>query len=128
MVLIDALGLTPVMHTQAGALSYGQRKLLGIANALQPDSALVLLDEPAAGLSPILVDRFIELILAYNKDLAKSFVIVEHSMKVIAQLCDRVLVLSQGKGLTEGSPNEVQNDPRVIDAFLGGRHGHATLA
>lgn len=102
----------------AGALSGGQKKLLEIARALMLSPRLVLLDEPAAGVNPALMDELCGLILALRGE-GVAFAIVEHNMDVIAALCDTVYVLAEGAVLTRGSFAEVTADHRVMQAYLG---------
>lgn len=102
----------------AGALSGGQKKLLEIARALMLAPRLVLLDEPAAGVNPALMDDLCDLILALRGE-GVAFAIVEHNMDVIAALCDQVYVLAEGTVLTRGSFAEVTADHRVMQAYLG---------
>lgn len=111
--------LANVAHLPAGVLSYGQRKLLAFAMAAAAGPRFILLDEPAAGVNP----RVVEVLMAAMQSrqaAGVTFMIVEHNMRVIMGLCHRVLVLSQGRVVTEGTPAEVQADPRVLDVYFGG--------
>jgi branched-chain amino acid transport system permease protein len=103
---------------QAGALSYGQQKLVELAQVLMLDPKLILLDEPAGGINPTLIDRIGEIIRELNAQ-GKTFLIVEHNMPFVLGLCDPVLVLARGKTIAAGKPGEIQRDPRVLDAYLG---------
>ena len=117
---LDFLGLTHLREELAGNLSGGQKKLLELGRGMMTDSKLVLLDEPGAGVNPTLMNKIIEMIRRLNAERGYTFCIVEHDMELIARLCDPVIVLVEGKVLTEGPFSEVGNDPRVIDAYFGG--------
>ncbi len=117
---LDFLGLTHLREELAGNLSGGQKKLLELGRAMMTDSKLVLLDEPGAGVNPTLMNRIMEMIRRLNAERGYTFCIVEHDMDLIARLCDPVIVLVEGKVLTEGRFSTVANDPRVIDAYFGG--------
>jgi branched-chain amino acid transport system ATP-binding protein len=119
MELLDFVALAPLAHKPAGILSGGQRKLLELARVLMAEPSIVLLDEPAAGVAPALLDIIIGRIAALNQQ-GITFLIVEHNMDLVAQLCQRVFVMAAGELLCEGTPQQVVADPRVIDAYLGG--------
>jgi ABC-type branched-subunit amino acid transport system ATPase component len=116
--LLRQVRLTALADQPAGALSGGQKKLLELARALMLEPALLLLDEPAAGVSPALLEELCAFILQLKAQ-GITFAIVEHNMDVIATLCDSLYVLAQGKVLTHGSFAAVTADPRVIHAYLG---------
>jgi ABC-type branched-subunit amino acid transport system ATPase component len=119
MQLLEEFGIARLATERAGKLSYGQKKLLEFAAILMGDPQLVLLDEPTAGVNPVLVEQIEERIRELNaRDL--TFLVVEHNMNLVMRLCDPVVVLAQGSKLAEGRPDEVRNDPRVLDAYLGG--------
>src|SRR5262249_11214867 len=103
----------------ARVLSGGQRKLLELARVLMADPQVILLDEPAAGVNPSLLELIIGRLLALNAD-GKSILLIEHNMEAVARLCRRVGVRAGGRYLTEGTPSEVAKNPAVIDAYLGG--------
>ena len=105
-------------HEYAGALSGGQRKLLEMARALMTHPKLILLDEPAAGVNPKLIDQICDRILTWNRE-GMTFLIIEHNMDVIMSLCDRVWVLAEGRNLAVGTPAEIQSHPQVLEAYLG---------
>ena len=117
---LEFLGLTHLREELAGNLSGGQKKLLELGRAMMTDSKLVLLDEPGAGVNPTLMNKIIEMIQRLNTERGYTFCIVEHDMDLIARLCNPVIVLVEGRVLTEGPFSEVGNDARVIDAYFGG--------
>jgi len=117
--LLDEFGIARLADERAGDLSYGQKKLLEFAAVLMGEPKLVLLDEPTAGVNPVLVEQIEERIRQLNAR-GLTFLVVEHNMNLVMRLCDPVVVLAQGAKLAEGRPDEVRNDPRVLDAYLGG--------
>ncbi len=117
---LEFLGMSHVRDVLAGNLSGGQKKLLELGRAMMTESTLVLLDEPGAGVNPTLMVKIMEMIETLNRDRGYTFCVVEHDMDVIARLCDPVIVLAEGKVLTQGPFSEVADDPRVIDAYFGG--------
>jgi neutral amino acid transport system ATP-binding protein len=116
--LLDEFGLAAHAGTTAGRLSYGQRKLLEFASVLMAEPILILLDEPAAGINPIMVTTMEDHIRRRHAQ-GVTFLIVEHEMKFVMRLCDPVIVLDRGRPIACAAPEEVQNDPRVLDAYLG---------
>jgi branched-chain amino acid transport system ATP-binding protein len=119
MELLEFLALAPLAQQAAGVLSGGQRKLLELARVLMAQPAVVLLDEPAAGVNPALLELIIERIALLNQR-GITFVIVEHNMDLVARLCGEVFVMASGELLCQGAPGDVVQDRRVIDAYLGG--------
>ncbi len=118
MSILNSVGLSTKAYDYAGSLSGGQRKLLEIGRALMADPKLILLDEPAAGVNPRLIEDICGHILNWRKE-GLTFLIIEHNMDVIMTLCDRVWVLAEGTNLVDGTPTAIQNDQRVIEAYLG---------
>jgi branched-chain amino acid transport system ATP-binding protein len=116
--LLDEVGLARQRDVPAGTLAYGQKRALELALALALDPAVLLLDEPTAGMGMEDVERTVELVKRIRAN--RTVVLVEHNMSVVAGLADRVTVLQFGRILTEGTYDEVRNDPRVIEAYLGG--------
>jgi ABC-type branched-subunit amino acid transport system ATPase component len=118
--LLDALDLAALARAPAAAISFGQQKLLQFASCLMSEPALVLLDEPLAGVNPLLIARMVEHIRRANRERGTTFVIVEHNTDVLLGLCARVVVLARGRVLAAGAPDAVARDPRVVEAYLGG--------
>ena len=116
--LLADFNLTPHMNTLAAELSFGQRKLLEFAATLMGRPRLVLLDEPAAGVNPVLIETMERHIRRLNAD-GLTFLVVEHDMPLVMRLCDPVIVLDRGRKIAEGPARQMQNDPRVLDAYLG---------
>jgi branched-chain amino acid transport system ATP-binding protein len=119
MEWLEFMTLAPLANQPARVLSGGQRKLLELARLLMAEPSVVLLDEPAAGVNPVLLDTIIARIAALNQR-GITFLIVEHNMELVAELCRQVFVMAAGKMLCQGPPRDVVRDPRVIDAYLGG--------
>ena len=119
MELLDLVHLTRLAHEPARVLSGGQRKLLELARVMMADPALILLDEPAAGVNATLLETIIDRIRDINQR-GVTFLLIEHNIDMVTRLCHRVLVMASGQLLCEGTPEEVARDPRVIEAYLGG--------
>jgi len=117
--MLEFFEIDHLAHEYAGNLSGGQRKLLELARALLTDPTMLLLDEPFAGVNPTLEDRLLEHIHDLRDD-GYTFLIVEHDMDLIMQNCERVIVMHQGRVLTEGEPEAVKSNEEVIEAYLGG--------
>jgi branched-chain amino acid transport system ATP-binding protein len=117
--LLDFVTLLPLASQQARILSGGQRKLLELARILMADPQVILLDEPAAGVNPTLLELVIDRIMALNRQ-GKSILVIEHNMEMVARLCRRVVVMAAGRHLAEGTPAEVSRHLEVVEAYLGG--------
>ena len=116
--VLDFVGLAAHAEQPARVLSGGQQKLLELARILMIDPGVVLLDEPAAGVNPALLETLLERIVALNRR-GMTFLLIEHNMDVVMQLCNPVIVMAQGRVVMQGAPQEVRADARVIDAYLG---------
>jgi branched-chain amino acid transport system permease protein len=116
--LLDVVGLGRFAAQRAGDLSYGQQKLVELAQVLMLEPKLILLDEPAGGVNPSLLGRLTEVIRELNTR-GISFLVVEHNIPLVLDLCDPVVVFSRGRPIAEGEPQEIRNDPVVLDAYLG---------
>lgn len=114
---VEDVGLADRTHIMAGALSHGERRQLEVAIALATDPRLLLLDEPAAGMSPAESERFIELVTGLPADI--TVLIIEHDLDLVFRLADRISVLHLGALLADGSPSQIRDDPAVQHAYLG---------
>ncbi len=117
--LIDQFRIRHVADKKAGELSYGQQKLVDIAMAFMSDPDLVLLDEPCAGVNPSLVGGISTLLKELNRTRQCSFVVIEHNMDFVMDLCHRILVMVEGQVLAVGTPAEIRANKQVLDAYLG---------
>jgi len=117
--LLDFVGLYEKRYLQSGDLSFGQQKLLEFAMALMNQPSVLLLDEPTAGINPTLINGLIDRLKRANSDFGITLLVIEHNMRVIMNMADHVYCLAHGELLASGSPDEVQNDQSVIDAYLG---------
>jgi ABC-type branched-subunit amino acid transport system ATPase component len=116
--LLDFVGLTALKDLPAGNLSYGQKKLLEFAYILIADPSLILLDEPAGGINPTMINQLAERIRILNQQ-GVTFLVVEHNMEFVMGLCNPVVVMHHGTKITEGTPEEVRKNPAVLEAYLG---------
>lgn len=120
--VLEYLELTHVQDEYAGNLSGGQKKLLELGRTLMADPELVLLDEPAAGVNRTLLKRLVANIEYLSRERGITFLLIEHDMNMVMSLCDPVIVMSEGRKLVEGSPDEVRNNQSVLEAYLGGQY------
>jgi branched-chain amino acid transport system ATP-binding protein len=117
--LLDFVTLSKLEGEPARVLSGGQRKLLELARILMADPDTILLDEPAAGVNPTLLELIIDRVLDLNAR-GTAILLIEHNMEMVARLCSRVVVMAGGRFLTEGKPDDIARNPAVVDAYLGG--------
>jgi ABC-type branched-subunit amino acid transport system ATPase component/ABC-type branched-subunit amino acid transport system permease subunit len=125
--LLDYVGLASFADQAVGTLSYGQRKLVELAQVLMMEPRLILLDEPASGINPSLVEKLAGVIRDLNSQ-GVSFLIVEHNIPMVLKLCDPVIVFSRGSAIAEGKPDDIRRNPLVLDAYLGDEWKEAPAA
>lgn len=119
MEILRYLGLERFAHQKAGSLPYGEQRRIEIARALCCKPEVLLLDEPAAGMNPAEVDELNQLILNIREHYKLTVLVVEHQMRLVMSICDEILVVNFGKKLLSGRPEDVKNDPQVLEAYLG---------
>ncbi len=117
--LLEFVGLYEKRWQRADSLSFGQQKLLEFAMALMNEPTCLLLDEPTAGINPTLINGLVERLVLSNSEFGITLFIIEHNMRVIMRMADTIYCLAHGEMLAAGSPQDIQNDQRVIDAYLG---------
>jgi len=113
------VGLENLLNEPAGELSYGQQKLLDLVSALLPDPSIVLLDEPTAGVNPTLINEIMSKIKDLNREFGVAFFIIEHNIDALLSVATRMYALASGRIISEGSPQCVRNDPKVLDSYFG---------
>ncbi|GAB4239647.1 MAG: ABC transporter ATP-binding protein [Methyloligellaceae bacterium] len=117
--LLEFVGLYEKRKLPSGDLSFGQQKLLEFAMALMNEPEVLLLDEPTAGINPTLINGLIDRLKRANSEFGITLFVIEHNMRVIMNMADSIYCLAHGELLASGAPEEIQNDQRVIDAYLG---------
>ena len=117
--LLEFVGLYQKRYLISGDLSFGQQKLLEFAMALMNEPKVLLLDEPTAGINPTLINGLIDRLKRANEEFGITLLVIEHNMRVIMNLAEHIYCLAHGEMLAEGNPDDIQNDQRVIDAYLG---------
>jgi branched-chain amino acid transport system ATP-binding protein len=117
--MIEFFRLTAVADQPAGALSFGQQKLVDAAMAFMAGPRLVLLDEPAGGVNPAILVELTDRLRAINTERGATFVVIEHNMEFVMALCHRIIVLAEGRIVAAGAPAAIRSDPVVIEAYLG---------
>ena len=117
--ILKFVGLYQKRNLRAGDLSFGQQKLLELAMALMSEPKMLLLDEPTAGINPTLINGIITRLIQVNKEYGITLFVIEHNMKVVMQLAQKIFCVAHGQLLAEGGPDEIKNDKRVVDAYLG---------
>jgi branched-chain amino acid transport system ATP-binding protein len=117
--LLEFVGLYSKRRLSAGDLSFGQQKLLEFAMALMNGPKMLLLDEPTAGINPTLINGLIDRLRRANAEMGITLLVIEHNMRVVMNLAQRMYCLAHGELLAEGAPEQIQNDERVIAAYLG---------
>jgi branched-chain amino acid transport system ATP-binding protein len=115
---LQRMGIEHLEHTEARNLSWGQQKLLELAGVLMGEPDLILLDEPAGGVNPALIDRIGDLVRELNAE-GKTFLIVEHNMDLVMSLSDHIVVFDRGRPIADGPPSVIKSDERVLGAYLG---------
>lgn len=120
--VLDFVELMDLKNEYAGTLSGGQKKLLELAKSMMADPRLVLLDEPGAGVNPTLMRKLVSNIRKLCEKRGITFFLIEHDMNLVMNLCNPVIVMSEGKKLAEGHPEEIKKDEDVLEAYLGGQY------
>jgi branched-chain amino acid transport system ATP-binding protein len=118
MALLDFMGIAGLAGLKAKNLSYGQKKLMEIASVMMAEPKLILLDEPAGGVNPTLLETIIDRIFALNQQ-GITFLIVEHNMDMVMKVCNPIIVMAYGKVLAMGTPDAIQQNDEVLEAYLG---------
>ncbi len=118
MELLEWIGLSNYRDEEVRKLSFGQQKLIEFASVLMSDPDLILLDEPAGGVNPVMIEKMMDMVDDLNSK-GKTFLLVEHNMRLVMELCQHIIVLDHGQKIAEGIPSEIQNNPLVLEAYLG---------
>jgi neutral amino acid transport system ATP-binding protein len=118
MELLEWVGLAKYRNDEVGKLSFGQQKLIEFIAVLMSDPDLILLDEPAGGVNPVMIEKMMEMVEDLNAK-GKTFLLVEHNMRLVMELCQHIIVLDHGQKIAEGIPSEIQKNPLVLEAYLG---------
>ncbi|MEK9994607.1 MAG: ABC transporter ATP-binding protein [Hydrogenophilales bacterium] len=118
-LILSFVGLYEKRNLRAGELSFGQQKLLELAMALMNEPKMLLLDEPTAGINPTLINGIIDRLIKINQKYNITLFVIEHNMRVVMNLAEHIFCMAHGKMLADGKPEEIKNDKRVIDAYLG---------
>lgn len=121
MELLEWVGLAKYRNEEVGKLSFGQQKLIEFIAILMSDPDLILLDEPAGGVNPVMIEKMMEMVDDLNAK-GKTFLLVEHNMRLVMELCQHIIVLDHGQKIAEGVPSEIQKNPLVLEAYLGSTH------
>ena len=121
--LLKVVGLEDVQNELATSLPYGKQRRLEIARALATDMKLLLLDEPAAGMNPTETEELLEIINYIRNEFKVSVLLIEHDMSLVMGICEGIAVLNFGRIIAKGTPDEIRNNPQVIEAYLGKKEG-----
>jgi neutral amino acid transport system ATP-binding protein len=116
--LLDLVGLADLRDEYASDLSFGQQRLLSLIQVLMLDPALILLDEPAAGVNPTMLNKIVEVMHRLNAE-GKTFLVIEHNMDLVMNHCQRIVVLNMGKKIAEGAPHDIRQNEAVLAAYFG---------
>jgi len=119
MELLRVLNLEHVAHVRSADLSYGMQRRLEIARAMATQPELLLLDEPAAGMNPLEKDELLRMVKKIRDEHGMTVLLIEHDMRFVMNLCERIVVLDHGEEIAAGPPSAIRNDPKVIAAYLG---------
>ncbi len=119
MQLLKVLNLSHVAHARSADLSYGMQRRLEIARAMATQPELLLLDEPAAGMNPLEKEELLRMVIKIRDEHGMTVLLIEHDMRFVMNLCERIVVLDHGEEIAAGPPSAIRNDPKVIAAYLG---------